>query len=686
MSQSFNCPNCNAPLDFDGDDVTVRCPYCNSSVIVPGQRVAAPSIPARSPSLPVVGLDALISQADKLKEIAHLIRSDNRIEAIQLYQETFKTSLIEAQAAVEKLAAGQSIVMPVSTPAAHTDLERQLSRLLKMGKKIEAIKLYRQVTGAGLKEAKDAVEKYDSTGLLDMPDATITANETVSVPSGLSSNRVAVARADIARLMRAGKKIEAIKLYRQITGAGLKESKDAVEAFEAGQPLVFVANPKPDADDSAAPMGLSPSTRSGLSLRYPFLLFCGLFALLFFFLTIFVWPNNLRLGAPFLCPTGYDNAYGLRSDGFVALHCYIEPNRDVIANAPIALGAVFVFYFLFGVFLFGMLKYIRFAGFSLALIMLLPFATLSFPLIAWATAAEAPREMFTLGLLFADTDGRRVVPSQTEQLLSRLTFNFATPTLYIGAEGTRPGYFENLQGVAVDGAGNIYAADRIESGLSQMQVYDSTGHLLNEWTLGTIYLDGFVADPSGHLYVASTDGLSVYTGQSGELIKTLNPDENYNDVAFDPNGNLVTVTEDRLQWLTTDGRLVNQSESFKELIGGNLSSAQIAVGPDGNVYVPDPDHFQILVFSKEGQLLTRFGSQGDADDQFLFGPRVLAVDGQNRLFVSTGRDLKQFDSSGNFIANIGLSVGAQNFFFTPQGDLWVVNGYSVQVVKFRVNQ
>ena len=27
MAQSFNCPNCNAPLDFDGDDQTVRCPY-----------------------------------------------------------------------------------------------------------------------------------------------------------------------------------------------------------------------------------------------------------------------------------------------------------------------------------------------------------------------------------------------------------------------------------------------------------------------------------------------------------------------------------------------------------------------------------------------------------------------------------------------------------------------------------
>lgn len=34
---------------------------------------------------------------------------------------------------------------------------------------------------------------------------------------------------DCRELVRAGKKIEAIKLYRERTGAGLRESKDAVD-------------------------------------------------------------------------------------------------------------------------------------------------------------------------------------------------------------------------------------------------------------------------------------------------------------------------------------------------------------------------------------------------------------------------------------------------------------------------
>ncbi len=40
--------------------------------------------------------------------------------------------------------------------------------------------------------------------------------------------------AQVLALIQAGRKIEAIKQYRIETGAGLKDAKDAVEAFEQG--------------------------------------------------------------------------------------------------------------------------------------------------------------------------------------------------------------------------------------------------------------------------------------------------------------------------------------------------------------------------------------------------------------------------------------------------------------------
>jgi outer membrane protein assembly factor BamB/DNA-directed RNA polymerase subunit RPC12/RpoP len=49
----FQCPSCGAALDYDdGDDLTVRCPYCDASVIVPEElrdKEPAYSMPAPTP-------------------------------------------------------------------------------------------------------------------------------------------------------------------------------------------------------------------------------------------------------------------------------------------------------------------------------------------------------------------------------------------------------------------------------------------------------------------------------------------------------------------------------------------------------------------------------------------------------------------------------------------------------------
>lgn len=44
----------------------------------------------------------------------------------------------------------------------------------------------------------------------------------------------AISDADIEAEIRAGRKIEAIKLYRQRDGSGLKEARQAVDAMSAG--------------------------------------------------------------------------------------------------------------------------------------------------------------------------------------------------------------------------------------------------------------------------------------------------------------------------------------------------------------------------------------------------------------------------------------------------------------------
>ncbi|WP_194909350.1 ribosomal protein L7/L12 [Catenulispora rubra] len=52
---------------------------------------------------------------------------------------------------------GRGLSQPVPVAA----YEAQLTTLVQAGKKIQAIKLYREATGAGLKDAKDAVDTYE---------------------------------------------------------------------------------------------------------------------------------------------------------------------------------------------------------------------------------------------------------------------------------------------------------------------------------------------------------------------------------------------------------------------------------------------------------------------------------------------------------------------------------------------
>jgi ribosomal protein L7/L12 len=102
-----------------------------------------------------------------------------------------------------------------SGPVSLSDgLVRQVRTLVAEGRKIEAIKVYRGETGVGLKEAKDAVEAIERGQPFPSP-------EKVDVPF----------ERELVTLLGEGKKIEAIKRYRERTGAGLKEAKDAVEAL-----------------------------------------------------------------------------------------------------------------------------------------------------------------------------------------------------------------------------------------------------------------------------------------------------------------------------------------------------------------------------------------------------------------------------------------------------------------------
>jgi len=98
--------------------------------------------------------------------------------------------------------------------------EAGVRSLLAAGDKIGAIKQYRELTGMGLKEAKDAIDAMEAGRALPVPAAP-------TKTPGLNP----ASDPEIRRLVEAGELIEAIKRYRTLTGAGLKEAKDAIEGL-----------------------------------------------------------------------------------------------------------------------------------------------------------------------------------------------------------------------------------------------------------------------------------------------------------------------------------------------------------------------------------------------------------------------------------------------------------------------
>ena len=90
-------------------------------------------------------------------EIRQQLASGDKIAAIKRYREETGVGLAEAKAAVESLDAGGSFTERVRPD--DSELTDQIVGLLGRGEKIEAVKLYRNQFGVGLKEAKEAVER-----------------------------------------------------------------------------------------------------------------------------------------------------------------------------------------------------------------------------------------------------------------------------------------------------------------------------------------------------------------------------------------------------------------------------------------------------------------------------------------------------------------------------------------------
>lgn len=590
MASTFNCPNCSAPLDYEGDEPTHRCPYCNSSVIVPDSLRTPRSGPINAPQLgggtPWLG-SALISPVERLREVGLQIRAGNKVEAIRIYRETFNVGLNEARDAVDALAAGRPVLMPGS-PA----------------------------VGA--------------------PDVS-------AAPS-------------------------------VIPGPSVTFAPQALAASTRG--TVYTINSAPRAPRAA------------------FLVYWIRWSVILMFLSGLLsvaalpFPNLIRLAAPVVCPAHYTDAFGQlqssydRSDNStsynVQMFCVDARGQKKEANGLVAWVILTAALAAAGVLAaFGVAAVMRFGLVAGCLPLLVVLGALAAGVFVYAGTIPAGGASPYWKLLVGPVSGLLTgapIPADDgapggaqPTAVPGVGNGFAPLVESFGAEGSAAGQFDDTRSVAVDGAGSIYTADY--SG-GRIQVFDSSGKFRNQWQIkgDSIYITGLASDPSGVLYVVFGGKINKYKGDSGAFIGKLAYNASFVQlVAAAPDGGLVAASAQAIVRFDSDGKQVSAVKNWAQKIdtAGQPSADALAVDGAGNIYLVDSSADTIYKFSASGDYAGTVGAAGHAPGQ-LNNPRAIGFDGQGRMYVHDNQGIQVFDPSGAYLAT--LPVEGLGFDMKVTGD------------------
>jgi DNA-binding beta-propeller fold protein YncE len=174
-----------------------------------------------------------------------------------------------------------------------------------------------------------------------------------------------------------------------------------------------------------------------------------------------------------------------------------------------------------------------------------------------------------------------------------------------GEPGTAPGQFtaddlRGPQGIALDGAGNVYVAD---TAAGRIQKFTGDGALLAVWTTAlqgeTRASPTWLAISSDRLYVTDRVGQRVqYYDLAGTAIGVWSGTKfkNIGGIAVSPTGAVYVADKENLSIFTPDGVTLRRIRPYND---GRAHPAAVALGLAGQVYVIDRTGNYISVLSSE---------------------------------------------------------------------------------------
>ena len=120
----------------------------------------------------------------------------------------------------------------------------RVASFVRDGKKIEAVKLLRELTGLGLKESLEALETFTAGAVVDLPLRSPPA-ALLGGDADREDTEVAMER-ELLTLAQGGQLLEAIKRARAAKGLSLAEAKAYVEQLLASAELASVVFGTPE--------------------------------------------------------------------------------------------------------------------------------------------------------------------------------------------------------------------------------------------------------------------------------------------------------------------------------------------------------------------------------------------------------------------------------------------------------
>ncbi|KNZ69206.1 NHL repeat containing protein [Thermincola ferriacetica] len=215
-----------------------------------------------------------------------------------------------------------------------------------------------------------------------------------------------------------------------------------------------------------------------------------------------------------------------------------------------------------------------------------------------------------------------------------------------------PGKFNYPYGIDIDEeTGNIFVADLANQ---RIQVFDSRGKFIDWFPKGPY--GGTATDifplaldvKDGKVYIANPFQVVIFTTR-GKFVKDFGMPGKEEGQFDRPNG--IAVGDDgtiyvsdsnnlRVQALDQNGKVkwvygqpVDAWDNFNKKPQQFELPRNIAVGPDGNIYVIDAFDFNIKVLSPQGKLLAEMGQRGVDDGTFNF-PNGIAITKDKVIYVA----------------------------------------------------